>query len=112
MIPSWARQTITIIKPGIKEVRGSEVFDWEHPVSSIEVKGCSVQPTTTSLSQDGRILGVMEGYTAYIPENTEVDAGYHIQYEGKIYEIDGEPKRWIGPLRTSHIQLNLRRWEG
>lgn len=112
MLPSWAKQTITIIKPGIVDKRGSEVYDWDNPISITEVNGCSVQPTTTSLSQDGRVLGIMEGWTAYIPEGTSVDAGDHILFEGETYEINGEPKIWTGPLRTSHILLNLRRWEG
>lgn len=112
MLPSWARQEIIIIRPNVIDKRGSEVFDWDNPISETLVTGCSVQPTTTSLSQDGRVLGIMEGWTAYIPEGTDVKAGDHIVFDGETYEINGEPKKWTGPLVTSHILLNLRRWEG
>lgn len=112
MLPSWCSQTITIVKPGTATSRGSTVYDWEHPVSSTDIAGCSVQPASTGLSQDGRVLGIYDGWTAYIPEGTDVKAGDHIEFEGETYAINGEPRKWTGPSRTSHIQLNLVRWEG
>lgn len=112
MLPSWCSQTITIVKPGTTTSRGSTVYDWEHPVSSTDITGCSVQPASTGLSQDGRVLGIHDGWTAYIPEGTDVKAGDHIEFEGETYAINGEPRKWTGPSRTSHIQLNLVRWEG
>ena len=112
MLPSWCSQTITIVKPGTTTSRGSTVYDWEHPVSSIDITGCSVQPASTGLSQDGRVLGIYDGWTAYIPEGTDVKAGDHIEFEGETYAINGEPRKWTGPSRTSHIHLNLVRWEG
>ena len=74
--------------------------------------GCSIQPASTSLSQDGRILGIADGWTAYVPEGTDVKAGDRIEFDGQIFEINGAPRKWTGPTRTSHIQLNLKRWEG
>ena len=112
MLPSWCSQTITIVKPGTTTSRGSTVYDWERPVSSTDIAGCSVQPASTGLSQDGRVLGIYDGWTVYIPEGTDVKAGDHIEFEGETYAINGEPRKWTGPSRTSHIQLNLVRWEG
>lgn len=112
MLPSWCSQTLTIVKPGTTTSRGSTVYDWEHPVSSTDIVGCSVQPASTGLSQDGRVLGIYDGWTAYVPEGADVKAGDHIEFEGETYAINGEPRKWTGPSRTSHIQLNLVRWEG
>lgn len=112
MLPSWCSQTLTIVKPGTTTSRGSTVYDWEHPVSSTDITGCSVQPASAGLSQDGRVLGIYDGWTAYIPEGTDVKAGDHIEFEGETYAINGEPRKWTGPSKTSHIQLNLVRWEG
>ena len=112
MLPSWCSQTLTIVKPGTTTSRGSTVYDWEHPVSSTDIAGCSVQPASTGLSQDGRVLGIYDGWTAYIPDGTDVKAGDHIEFEGETYAINGEPRKWTGPSKTSHIQLNLVRWEG
>jgi hypothetical protein len=112
MIPSWCQQTIKIIRPGTKTERGSVVPDWEHASEPVTVSGCSVQPASTSLSLDGRVLGMSDGWTAYLPEGTDVRAGDHIVFEGNTYEIQGEPRVWTAPFTRSHIQLNLMRWEG
>ena len=109
---SWWRQTITRIRPSVKEVRGSEIPDWDN-ATSLVIKNCSVQPSTTSLSEDGRVLGITEGLTAYIPPNSDVNAWDRIMFEGSPYTIDGEPmKRQSASGRNDFIQLQLKRWEG
>ena len=112
MLPSFCSQSITIIRPGTKEVRGSIVPDWEHTAQPVIVGGCSVQPASSSLSLDGRVLGISDAWTAYLPEGTDVKAGDHILFDGNTYEINGEPRVWTGAFTRSHIQLNLTRWEG
>lgn len=112
MLPSFCNQTVDIVRPK-KTInsRGSEIPDWTSTTKTT-VTGCSVQPASTGLSQDGRVLGLSDGLTAYLPEGVDVQAGDHIEFDGNTYEINGEPRKWTGPLRTSHIQLNLVRWEG
>lgn len=113
MLPSFCTQEVTRIRPGTKESRGSTIPDWsEDKVTTLTIKGCSVQPASTSLSQDGRVLGISEGWTAYLPEGSDVQAGDRILFNGDIYEINGEPKKWTGAYTRSNIQLNLIRWEG
>lgn len=112
MLPSFANQTIDVVRPKTTTTsRGSTVPDWSD-TKKTTVTGCSVQPASTSLSQDGRILGTSDGWTAYVPEGTDVKAGDRIVVDGESYAIKGEPRKWTGPSRTSHIQLNLVRWEG
>lgn len=113
MLPTWASQSITRVRPGSKTIRGSVVPDWsQDKVSKVTITGCSVQPAGTGLSQDGRVLGINEGYTAFIPEGSDVQAGDRIEFDGNTYAINGEPKKWTGAYTRSHIQLNLVRWEG
>lgn len=113
MLPSWCSQTITIIRPGTKTSRGSTIPDWSaEAVKETSVGGCSVQPASTSLSLDGRVLGLNDAWTAYVPEGTDVQAGDHIEFDGQVFEINGEPRVWTGAFSRSHIQLNLIRWEG
>ena len=112
MLPSFANQTITVARAKTTITsRGSEVPDWTN-TEKTTVTGCSIQPASASLSQDGRILGIADGWTAYVPEGTDVKAGDRIEFDGQIIEINGAPRKWTGPSRTSHIQLNLKRWEG
>lgn len=113
MLPSFCNDEITRIRPGTQTVRGSVIYDWsESKVSKLVIKGCSIQPATTSLSQDGRVLAINEQMTAYLPEGSDVKAGDRIIFDGNTFTINGDPKKWTGPFTRSNIQLNLTRWEG
>lgn len=112
MLPSWCTQSVTRIRPGQKTIRGSVVPDWDNATEEI-ITGCSVQPASTSLSEDGRVLGIVDGWTAYLPESADVIAGDHILFNGNVYEINGEPRAWQSPTgHNNHIMLNLRRYSG
>lgn len=112
MLPTFARQTIIRIRPGVKTLRGSDVPDWS-TATRATIPGCSVQPAGTSLSQDGRVLAVTDGLTAYIPAGSDVLAGDRIEYGGEVYTINGSPKVWPSASGgLDHILLNLERWSG
>lgn len=110
LISFW-RQSIVRIRPGIKTERGSEVPDWSN-AEELTIEECSVQPSGTSLSQDGRVLGVQDGLTVYAPADADVQAGDRIRYGGNVYTINGDPLIWPGAVELDHIQLNLQRWRG
>ena len=106
------RQTIIRVRPGKKTLRGSDIPDWSNSTRAI-IEGCSVQPAGTSLSQDGRVLALTDGLTAYIPPDADVKAGDRIEYAGEVYTINGAPRAWPSASGgLDHIQLNLERWSG
>ena len=112
MLPSWFRQTITRVRPGVKTSRGSEIPDWDN-VDSLVISGCSVQPSTTDLSQDGRVLGVSESFNVYMPSDADVLEGDHIIFNGEEYTIMGIPRPWISPTGgLSNTQITIERWDG
>ena len=112
MLPSFARQTVTRLRPTTKTERGSTVFDWSNS-NELVITGCSVQPAGTSLSEDGRVLGINEGITVYLPKGSDVVAGDRIIYDEKTYTINGEPKEWISATgRCDSVQLNCVRYSG
>ena len=112
MVPSWCKQSVTRVRPGTKTERGSVVFDWSTATEKT-ITGCSVQPASTSLSEDGRVLGISDGYTAYLPPASDVQAGDRIVFEGKTYEIRGEVRPWVSATGlVDHIMLNLVRYSG
>ena len=111
-LPSWAKETVTRIRPGIKSSRGSDIPDWSKAITA-EICGCSVQPAGTMLSQDGRVQGIQDGLTCYLPPEADVKAGDRIMYDGKTYTINGEPQLWKSPTGVvSNMQLTLERWSG
>ena len=112
MLPSWANDVVTRLRPTIRTVRGSDIPDWTNP-NAIQIGGCSMQPASTMLSQDGRIQGITEGYTCYLPPCADVKAGDRIRFNGNDYTINGEPQIWQSPSgKVSSMQLNLERWRG
>lgn len=110
-LQSFWRQTITRIRPSTTVSRGSTIYDWSNP-DELEIPECSVQPSSTTLSQDGRVQGVTDGLTVYAPEDADVQAGDRIRYRGNVYTINGDPLLWPGVARMQHMQLNLTRWRG
>lgn len=111
MLPSFARQTVTRLRATTKTARGSTVPDWSNP-NELTIGGCSVQPAATDLSQDGRVLGIMDGLTCYMPPGADVQDGDRILFEGNVYTIDGSPRVWPSAGNLAHVQVNLRRYAG
>lgn len=111
MLPNFMTQSVTRIRPTTKTVRGSDIPDWDN-VTTLTIGGCSVQPAASDLSQDGRVLGIMDGMTCYMPPTADVQEGDHIEFDGNVYTINGAPRVWPSGGNLAHIQVNLRRWSG
>lgn len=112
MLPSWFTQTVTRIRPGEKISRGTKVPDWDN-VEKIEIRGCSVQPSSTSLSQDGRVLGIDDLFTLYMPPDADVREGDRVEYNGEEFTVSGVPGLWVSPTgRLSNKQITLERRSG
>ena len=113
-LPSWANDSVTRVRPATVERRGSMVPDWSpDKVTELVITGCSVQPSTTTLTQDGRILGITDAYTCYLPPGSDVIAGDKIIWNSKDYQVMGEPRAWRSPTdMVSSLQVQLERWSG
>lgn len=113
MLPSFCNQTVTRIRPGTTTSRGSTIFSWDSDkISTKNISGCSMQPATTSLTTDGRVLGISDTYTLFAPPDADIQAGDRIQYGTKVYEIDGDVRVQPAAQRLEHIEITLRRYYG
>ena len=109
---AWTNDTITRLRPDTKVSRGSQIFDWEK-ADELTINSCSMQPASTSLDTNGRVLGVSDGYTLYTPLNADIKAGDRIMYNNEYYEINGEPRAWKSPFgAVEHLVVNLMRYYG
>lgn len=113
-LPSWFRQSVKRIRPGTKTVRGATVPDWDpQAVTKKTISGCSVQPSSTTLSQDGRILGISESFTLYMPADADVLEGDRIEYGNDTYVVSGVPRPWVSATGAlDNKQVTIERWEG
>lgn len=111
MLPSFCKDIVTRIRPGTKAVRGSTVPDWEH-ASRLDITGCSMQPASTTLSQDGRVLGISDSYTLFAPTVSDIKEGDRIEFNGKVYQVEGDVRIQPCAARLDHLQIGLRRFHG
>ena len=112
MLPSWFRQTVTRIRPGEKISRGSTVPDWDN-VDTLVISNCSVQPSGTTLTQDGRVLGISNSFTLYMQPDADVREGDRVEFDGDTYIVVGVPKPWQSPTgNLNNKQVTLERWAG
>ena len=112
MLPSFMKQIVTRIRPGSRELRGSTVPDWES-ASEIEISGCSMQPASTSLSQDGRVVGIRDAWTLYAPADADIKEGDRIGHNEKVFTVAGVPREWPSASGAlNHMEIPLERWSG
>lgn len=113
MLPTFCRDTVTRIRPSTTTSRGSTIFDWStDKVNTKNISGCSMQPASTSLSEDGRVLGISDTYTLFAPPGADIQAGDRIQYGSKVYTIDGDVREQPSAMNLEHIEITLRRYSG
>lgn len=111
MLPSFCRDIVTRIRPSTKTSRGSTIFDWS-TVSTLTIEGCSMQPASTTLSEDGRVLGISDLYTLFAPPDSDIEAGDRIEFNGKTYTVEGDVRVQPAAHRLQHKQITLRRYHG
>ena len=116
MLHSFCHDSVTVVRPGSKQARGTTVADWS-VAQSHAIAGCSVQTPNTSMDLDGRRQTSLAG-TLYAPPSVDVRAGDRIDWtdaSGNAHRflVDGEPMPWVSPTgRVSHVQADLVEWRG
>lgn len=112
MLPSWARDKVTIIRPSWVEERGKKIPDYDDPAAMVEVSGCSVQPGATSEVQEGRQNTTVR-WTLLAPTGTVIGAHDAVEWQGMRYQADGGGQSWKSPTgAVSHVVAALVDWEG
>ncbi|MGV3564157.1 MAG: hypothetical protein ACO1ON_12845 [Nocardioides sp.] len=112
MLPSWATETITVVRPSWRDERGKQVPDYDTPAARTVVEGCEVQ-SGASTEDLGARQNVIIRHTVWAPAGTVVGARDAVEFEGTRYAVDGEPMRWRSPTGAlSHVQIFLIDWEG
>lgn len=112
MLPSFCRDSIIRVRAGVKESRGSKIPDWES-ATRIVINNCSVQPATSSISMDGRVLGLIDSYNVFCNPGVDVLAGDHIIFEGQTFTVTEAPRNWKSATGiVSSVQFTMTLWRG
>ncbi|SPT53797.1 Uncharacterised protein [Actinomyces bovis] len=111
-LPSWACDTVTIIRPTIVSERGKDRPDYDAPASTTIVGGCSVQPAGTSENLSGRQSAVAR-LTLFLPPEVQVGAHDLVEWHGARYHATGASQSWKSPTgAVSHSVVTLTQWQG
>lgn len=109
MLPSFAKDTVTVLRAPVVKDHGADVPDWSNP-TLVTVTGCSVQPGATGEDNQNR-AGASIAYTVYMPPGTDVRFTDRVRLATGDYVVVGEPERWTSPTgRLSHVRVELQRW--
>lgn len=112
MLPSFAKQTVTVWRAPLVEERGVKVRDWA-AAEPHAVAGCSVQPGDTSATWGEPRNGATIRATLYAPPGADIERTDRVEFAGVRYAVDGAPVEWQSPTgRASHMVCKLIDWEG
>ena len=57
-------------------------------------------------------MGLLDEYTLFTPPDADIEAGDRIQFNGQVYEIDGDVRVQPAAMRLEHIEIRLGRYSG
>ena len=110
-LPTFCRDSITVVRPGIKKSRGTVIKDWDTATEHV-IKNVSVQATSSNTTYDTR-EGVVIRATAYLPPNSDIAAGDLVKWHGYTFAIDGDPLPVYSPTGAlNHVKATLIDWRG
>ena len=107
MLPSWCRESVTVLRAPQASSRGTRVRDWSSAGRHV-VRGCSLQPGATSTAWgDPRQTSTVRA-TLYAPPGADIEDGDRVTVDGHDYCVDGAPVSVRSPTgAASHVVCNL-----
>lgn len=111
-LPSFARESLVRIRPTRTSDRRDEFLDYENPESTKVIKGCVIDPITGAENISNRNAEFSQ-WQVMMPARADIDSDDHIEYRGKIYQIQGSIQDQPSATGTlDHIYFVMNRWEG
>jgi hypothetical protein len=106
------RETITVLRAPVIIKAGMEKRDWDHAVGTV-ISNCQITAQATSRVFEGRVEQVTDRRLLRAPYDADIQSGDRIQWEGVLYDIDGEVFHSKSPTgRISSTRCTLVKWEG
>lgn len=93
-LPRFARHTLTVVTPAVREVHGDEVDDWDNAAER-EILGCLVEPKSTEENNFRRDT-VRAGFDILIPPK---------QPDGSVTVVPAATDRVRHPLADGDFQV-------
>lgn len=112
MMPSFARDSVKIIRGKVTEERGTTVIDFAD-AKTHDIGRCSFQPVSSATTWTDARQAVTVRAVLYLPPSADIRSGDIVEFNGVRYAIDGAPHEWRSPSgRVDNIQCSLIDWQG
>lgn len=108
MLPSFATQAATVVRPARVKDHGNWIPDYDNPVTSFTVTGCSIQPSSGSRDNQHR-EAVLTSHSLWMPAGTDLRARDRITIGGTRYDVV-DVQVWDSVL--PHVFAAVNVWEG
>jgi hypothetical protein len=87
---------------------GNDTLDWSDPTVT-SISNCRVLPEAGTEILDR----VTRRWVLFAPPDTPLDSAHRVRWDGVIYGVIGEVRRWPSPSGAlAHIEADLERVEG
>lgn len=106
---SFHRETIEVLSAsGQLDRYGNAPLNWSQATTTT-VENCRLLPVPSDEIQER----LTRRWTLYAPPDTALVSSNRIRWQGAVYEVSGEVRRWPSPTgRLAHIEADLERVEG
>lgn len=111
-LPSFCRETVTVLRAPLVDQRGTKVRDWANAVEHYAT-GCCVQFASTSTDRGEPREAVSDAATLFAPSGADIMAGDRIATSMGEFAVEGHPMPRVSPTgAVSHVECSLAWWEG
>ena len=103
-------QTITVVRPTwVLDDYGD--LQPTGPPTRTDITDCAVAPRSSSDITEPARQGVLIGLTVYAPIGADIQPTDRIEFDGDLFDIDGDIGKWRSPFSTivDGIEFALRR---
>lgn len=110
MIASFANQTVTRLRAATSVDSYKNIVRHWDDVDSADVKPCTVQPVSGSVTFDTEGGRMLARWSLHAPADADIEDYDRIVYDGDEYDIDGAVQRFPSPSgQLAHIEIILKR---
>lgn len=107
MLPSFCRDTVTVIRPKMVDQRGSLVPDYTQATEST-LSGVSVQPSSTADSTVEVRFNSSFDAIMYAPANADIQRLDRIRWRTFTFDVDGVAMPWVSASGSlDHMVVHL-----
>lgn len=111
-LPSFCRETVTVLRAPLFDSRGSTERDWARAARH-EVAGCSAQFGSTSSDRGEPREATSDSATLYAPPGADILPEDRVACSLGEFCVEGTPMPRVSPTGSvSHVECGLSRWKG